>query len=493
MIKSTNRKNAVLTYCLGVLLCFSTFNVNAQADNSSNRLPQKTFSADQLAEDFEVFRGSLEDFHAGLYWYTSKKDLDQIFDETSASLKDSLSELEFFRKLTFITSKIRCGHTVIRTSISTRDHISQEGKLLPFDIKILNGKMYMLANRIDEELPIKPGMEILKINDFTVDSLLQLASSVVSGDGFIETNKVKRFERYFSFFYVSRFGPTDVYEIDYLDQDGQKKSARIQAQFANQLNPKKRSERNLNLSFPEQNIALLRVRQFEDWKEGKNKFRFEKELKGIFREISSSQVDNLVIDMRDNVGGNDNYGLRLFSYLYAKPIVEFKEQTLITNKSKYFRYCRELNRTKALLYHLFSTKKGEDSRFYMRNAKTLKPSRPVFPQFSGSIYILINGGTYSTGADFVSIMRSYQLATFIGDEAGGGYYGNTSGYLVTVKLPNSKLRLILPLVNYRTNVEPVEEIGRGVMPDFPITPSITDLVNDTDTELEFTVKLINNK
>ena len=86
------------------------------------------------------------------------------------------------------------------------------------------------------------------------------------------------------------------------------------------------------------------------------------------------------------------------------------------------------------------TKKRDESRFYIRNAKTLKPSRPSFPQFSGSVYILINGGTYSTGADFVSLMKSYQLATFIGDEAGGAYYGNTSGYLITVKLPNSKLR-----------------------------------------------------
>ena len=93
----------------------------------------------------------------------------------------------------------------------------------------------------------------------------------------------------------------------------------------------------------------------------------------------------------------------------------------------------------------------------------------------------------------MSLMKSYQLATFIGNESGGAYYGNTSGYLVTVTLPNSKLRLILPLVNYRTNVVPIEKIGRGVTPDFPKTPSITDLVNGIDTELEFTRQLIDNK
>ncbi|OEJ99916.1 S41 family peptidase [Roseivirga misakiensis] len=493
MAKSVNRNNSILGYFSGLILLFSTFTSYAQVDTPLNRLPIKTFSSDQLVKDFEVFRGSLEDFHAGLYWYTSKDELDQVFDDVHSTLNDSLSELEFFRKLTFVTSKIRCGHTVIRTSIPTRDHISQAGKLLPFEIKILNGKMYMLESRIDEELPLKPGMEILKINEYTTDSLLRLVSNVVSGDGFIETNKIKRFERYFPFFYVSRFGPADEYKIDYLDEQGQKKSAQINARLASQLNPKNSSQKNLKLSFPDNNIALLKVRQFQNWKEGKKNFRFEKELKDMFQKISTSEVENLVIDMRDNLGGDDNFGLRLFSYLYDQPIIEFKEQTLITNKSKYFKYTKELNRTKAIFYHMLFTKKGDDSRFYVRHAKTLKPSRPSFPQFSGNVYILINGGTYSTGADFVALMKSYQLATFIGEEVGGAYYGNTSGDLITVKLPHSKLRLILPLINYRTNVKPTEKIGRGVMPDYPKTPAITDLVSGIDTELEFTLELINNK
>ncbi|MGD1946389.1 MAG: S41 family peptidase [Croceivirga sp.] len=488
-----NRDNTILVCLLLVILHFSTFISNAQVNQPSNWLPERTFNTNELIKDFEVFKGSLEAFHPGLYWYTSKKELDEIFAVTRVSLKDSLSELAFFRKLTFITSKIRCGHTVVRTSIPTRDYISKEGKLLPFEIKILNGKMYMLESRIDKKLPIRPGMEILKINEFTVDSLLQLASAVISGDGFIETNKIKRFEKNFPFFYVSRFGPTNNYKIDYLNQEGEKESTQINAYPAGLLNAKKASKKNLKLSFPVKNTALLRVRQFQNWKEGRKRFRFEKELKAMFEKISTSKVENLVIDMRDNLGGDDNFGLRLFSYLYDKPIIEFKEQTLIANKSKYFRYTKRLNRTKAMFYHMFATKKGYDNRFYMRNAKTLKPSRPSFPQFSGSVYILVNGGTYSTGADFVSLMKSYKLATFIGDEAGGAYYGNTSGFLVTVKLPNSKLRLILPLVNYRTNVEPIEKIGRGVTPDFPISASIKDLMDGIDTELEFTLQHIKNK
>ncbi|MEO0585946.1 MAG: hypothetical protein AAF135_27290, partial [Bacteroidota bacterium] len=76
-----------------ILLFFSAFVSYAQVDTPSKDLPQRTFSKEQLLEDFDVFRGSLEDMHAGLYWYTPKEELDQLFDETGASLNDSLSEL----------------------------------------------------------------------------------------------------------------------------------------------------------------------------------------------------------------------------------------------------------------------------------------------------------------------------------------------------------------------------------------------------------------
>ena len=488
-----DRNHTFLRGFPAILLFLSTLASYAQVDTPSRDLPQKIFSKAQLLKDFDIFRGSLEDMHAGLYWYTPKEELDQLLDATRASLNDSLSELEFFRKLTFITSKIRCGHTVIRTSIPTRDYIAQEAKLLPFEIKMIQGKMYVLESRTDEDLPLKPGMEIVKINAHTVDALVQLASAVVSSDGFIENHKLVRFERNFSFFYVSRFGPTDVYEIDYLDLQGQKQSAQINARPTSQLKPLKRAQRNLTLSFPDQDVALLKVRQFGNWKEAKKNFSFEQELNTMFKEISSAQVNNLVINMRGNLGGDDNFGLRLFSYLYDQPIVEFGEQTLIINKSKYFRYSKELSRTKVLFYHMLYSKKGDNDKFYMRRAETLKPSTPAFPQFAGNVYVLIDGGTYSTGADFISLVRSYQLATFIGEEGGGCYYGNTSGYLITMTLPHSQLRLILPLVNYRTNVKPLEKVGRGVTPDFSVSPSITDLVNGVDTELAFTLKLIEEK
>src|SRR6266699_2025473 len=48
----------------------------------------------------------------------------------------------------------------------------------------------------------------------------------------------------------------------------------------------------------------------------------------------------------------------------------------------------------------------------------------------------------SEPTEFLSVLHSHKRATFIGEETGGSYYGNTSGiYRANLELPNSKLKL----------------------------------------------------
>jgi len=55
-------------------------------------------------------------------------------------------------------------------------------------------------------------------------------------------------------------------------------------------------------------------------------------------------------------------------------------------------------------------------------------------------------------------------------------------------LPNSKIRVHLGLL--KTTNAVVFTKGRGVEPDYPIAPKIDDILNDADTELNFTLGLI---
>jgi len=68
--------------------------------------------------------------------------------------------------------------------------------------------------------------------------------------------------------------------------------------------------------------------------------------------------------------------------------------------------------------------------------------------FMGKVFVLIDGGTFSTAADFCAVTHHLKRATFIGEETGGGYYGNNSGMQTVVTLPNSKTQIRVPMYEY---------------------------------------------
>jgi len=469
----------------------------AQAQIIPQGIP--VYEPNQLQKDFSILRGALEDFHAGLYRYTPKNEMDSIFDSVYLSLNTKMDELSYFRKLASIISNIHCDHLWILPSDSTTKIIWQ-GTFLPLEVKMIEGRAYCFQNFSDDSLVLKPGYQILKINGITIDSLIEFSNSKLPGDGFIETEKIRELERHFLDVYAFHIGQPDRYRIEYLDEDKILCKTDIKALSYKDIKNKKKSyesitsKGNLRLKFLDSLTAILKVKGFGDWKLDKKKVKFEKELKKTFFKIDSSKITNLIIDVRDNDGGDDDLGLNLFSYFHDKPIVEFNRMEFRMKKSKYFRYSDMSGFKFWLLTSVLNkTKKINDSTFIVKSEKTLKPYGPSRPQFDGDIYILINGRSSSTTSDFVALMKSYDKAIFIGEETGGGYYGNTSAVEIEVTLPNTKIKVWTPTVCYTTNVKPIAEFGRGTIPDYEVQPSIQDEINDIDTELNFTLKIIKEK
>ena len=463
-----------------------------------NREANAKYNPAELQEDYKVFKGSLLDFHPAMNWYLPREDMAILFDSVYKTINKPMDELTFFRKLSFITAKIRCGHLRINPSQTTNDHIWKHGKFLPLELKFIKNKAYCFENFSSDTLSLTAGTEILRINEFSIDSLVKLSSSRNSGDGFIETKKLKSLETYFNSFYAFQIGLKQEYTIEYIDKMGENQIKTIKGLSYRDIYKQKksseerRSAKNIALDFIKTpSTALLSVREFNNWKEGGKKIKFQKELDKIFKKLDSSRVSNLIIDLRNNGGGDDELGLKLFSYFYDKPVVEFSKMQYRLKRSKYFKYS-DINNFQFFVMTklMFKTKKIDDSTNIILKLKTLEPYRPSQPSYKGKTYILINGRSFSTTADFSALMRSYGLATFIGSETGGGYYGNSSAITINVKLPNTNIRMRVPTVKYTTNVKPLVPFGRGVIPDYQIMPSIKDQINNIDAEMKFTLQFI---
>ncbi|MGB3465278.1 MAG: S41 family peptidase [Cyclobacteriaceae bacterium] len=479
-----------------LLSCLSILGSCLQQDSDLPLAHQ--YQPAELKADLEVFRGSLEDMHPALFQYLTRAKYDSLIRKVANSLDAPLTAAEFQSGLAEIVAAIRCGHTKIDLSENQKTQFWQQAKLFPYDLKLIGDRAYCYANMSDHQ-EINPGDEIISINGHSIPQLMELADAKISNDGYIQTRKMRFLERDFAEFYARYITQPDTFSIIYKHKNGQTNKTvtasinaaeRYSRQTENQL-AELSDHIALNM-IDSLSAAVLTVTSFNNWEKNGSETDFKEELESSFRQVTNAGTQHLIIDLRNNGGGDDELGLALFSHLYGQPITEFNEMMFRVNKSKYFRYSDFNGFYRWIIADvLLTTAEANDTTFYVKDLPTLEASEPAKIQYDGKVYLLVNGRTFSTAADVAALLRSYKVAVIIGEETGGGYYGNSSGLDINVTLPASQLHLKIPTVQYQTNVRSILPRGRGTIPDVNISPTITDYLNQTDTALEYILNTIN--
>jgi hypothetical protein len=69
------------------------------------------------------------------------------------------------------------------------------------------------------------------------------------------------------------------------------------------------------------------------------------------------------------------------------------------------------------------------------------------------------------------MLRHTKRGVFVGEEVGGADEGNSSGYRWTIQLPNSGMKLAIPLLQFRMAWSGRPH-GRGVQPECVVPPEV---------------------
>lgn len=460
---------------MGFTFCFSL--------QAQHPYYEKTYTPAQLKADLQDYRQTLETVHAGLYWYTPKQTMDSLFDAAAQQITGPMTERDFYTKIAAITASINCGHTGTIASSASRNQLN---KGFPLEFQYLEQQVYLVADYTQDTKPFKV---VKSINQVDITTIIEQIAALRGTDGFIKSpnplivNNSENFSYWYHLIY-----PDSSYKIELADGQILERTAITAAALAEFRKQPKTNYKFLKDSMIiEDKTALLSINSFDKKDLNSGTVRYKKYLAQFFKRIQAQGIENLIIDLRENGGGEDNYASLLYRYLTDQAFVYY--QSMECNSVPYEglsdRVYLPTEVKNGLIRRIF-IKKTKDGYFVKPTFRTkgLRKQKPKKDHFSGNLYFLTSGKSYSASAEIVSFAQAYRPNTyFVGQEAGGAIAGNTSALSAYTVFKNTQIAAYIPLVRYTMNIKN-PKFGRGVEPDFPIIPSLNAYQKGIDEALE---------
>lgn len=445
----------------------------------------QTLTSEQLQSDFTLFRTALKEVHPEMYRYTSRQTFDSLFAATQTRLNQPLTQHEFYRVMLPLLVALHDGHIKWIPSGRDEHYPFFTEQLFPLKLYFLGERAWIVGNYGKDSLP--EGAEIISINSVPIDSVIQtLLPHMTFADGCTNTGKYQDLNHFFSGYYATHFGAYDQFEVAYR-QGSEEKIATLDAVSEQVIKDyiKKHQPAHqppYRLTFTDHKTAVMTIERFWDEKQDYKEF-----LKDTFRQLKEQEIQHLILDLRNNEGGNEAYGVWLYAYLAKSPFQYYdyisvspeKDLSFSAWKPKFYKIMRALYVRKTDQGYVFTKQAG---------LKEVKPKRDAF---QGEVYVLINGSSFSVTTEFAARMHADRRAVFIGQETGGGYEGNSSGVFTIVQLPHAKMDVGIPMLGFHMANLPADlKAGQGITPDHQVVPTAEDIVHNLDPVMEYTFQLI---
>jgi hypothetical protein len=400
---------------------------------------------------------------------------------------------EFYRVVAPIVAAVKCGHT----GAGMPQNLSL-GQILPLSVRVLGGKVYVFRD-LSAEGGRLAGMEVRTINGKPASDLLKTTLAATPGDGDVQSSRIRRSS---DLTFARRLhalsgivGPFDVVLYDAPRKEEVRvrlpgeDAGKLMAAWKEKFPQDQAPPESASLRFEDNGaVAILKINRFGGTAGPDRKKPLGAFINEAFAEIDAKKSTALVLDLRSNGGGADELGKLLLAHLVDEPFQYYDDLVINKLDFSFRKYASPGGPIPAR-----GLEKQPNGKYRMVKHPNWGEQKPSQPVFHGKVFALINGGSFSTTCEFLSHLHSRKRATFIGEESGGGYYGNTSGMTLRVTLPNSKILVGVPLMTYYLTVGKNHDPARGVVPDRPIDYTIDELLAGKDKELDLALKLARDK
>ncbi len=443
-------------YRFVIILFFACACSHGQTQNHVTTLVDTNevlFSVADMQQDFNQMRQTLENEHCCLYEYTSKNNFDSLFQHQYDLITSPLHPNEFYNILSPITAKIGCMHTAIWMPSSYWERNS--GNLFPLQVKLIEDYM-VVSGKYNDTTQVPVGSIILEINEKPVHEIIEEMRLNISADAFNIYFINSQIEKRFPFYYASRYGFPEKYTITYA-LPGRK--TRVTEEIEPATDQAVRTIVYKNFRHPpltleiqeDKSTAVMTIPTFIYYDRVDY---FKNFLDSSFSVILAKKIQNLILDLRGNDGGDPFCSVPLLSYLEKEPVPYYAEP-------------------------------------YGRYAEFVKPIPMAEKHFTGNLYVLLDGYCGSTNGHFSALLKYNNIGKFLGTPSGATYKCN-AGRDTEINLDRTGMILTFGRTTYAAAVTGMDKT-KPIMPDYPVEITYNDFLNGKDVFMEKALMLIDGQ
>lgn len=472
--------------------------------STKNYSPSKKYPSSVLQKDYVLLKNVLEAKHPSLYWYTPKDSMDMYFQKYYSMIQDSMTEQQFaWQVLSPLVDKIHCGHTSVMMSKSYG--VWASGKRLPsfpLYLKVWNDTMAVTGSLIRNDSIFARGTILHSINGLTTAQITQKMFSYLPQDGYANTLNFIRISGNFPYFHRNIMGLSSVYQVEYTDVYGQKKKTELQMfrpqtdsakkdSAAKKIVKKEKVKKKENpksyyrsFTIDSSGYAVLTLNSF-------TKGNLRSFYRRTFRVLKNKNIHHLVLDIRTNSGGRVGLSTLLSKYISQTPFkvadTLFAKSRTVAPYTKHFegKYLNDIQL-------FFISKKSKDGLYHANHLERKYYKPKTKNHFGGNTYVIISGPTFSAASLFCNSVKGQKNVMLIGEETGGGWYGNNGIMIPEFVLPNTKVRVSFPLFRL-VQFNHVPQKGTGIPPDVYVGTDLHAIVNGYDKKMKFVKEMILRK
>ncbi|MEW6131233.1 MAG: S41 family peptidase [Acidobacteriota bacterium] len=370
-------------------------------------------------------------------------DWDKLYLDYLPRVRQTQSTFEYYRVLMEMCAKLKDGHTNVYAPAELADETYARPAIAT---RLIEGKI-IVRRVMDEKLAqdgIVQGLEITEINGQPAKQYADERVAPFQSASTKQDLEVRAFD-YFLFSGSIR----EPLVLTFADADGKQLKRTL-----TRLSLKDRAKLIPNAPLTEfkvlpGNIGLLSLNGFDNDQSVK---LFE----AAYPEIE--KTDALIIDIRNNGGGNSGFGYRILSYLTDQPFQTSKWQT----------------RSYRPAYRAW----GTPDDWYRSEAGKSNPIGSKL--YSKPVVVLTSPRTYSAAEDFAVAFEVMKRGKIIGEATGG-----STGQPLFFSLPGGGNARVCTKRDAFPDGR--EFVGVGVQPDISVLPTLADFRAGRDAVLEAAV------